>query len=87
MPINTTDRRELRRNKDERIKIATARVRHQAGTGRINLRKLELELMEELSVDSLESKEAKQFLAKIPDAKTLLPSPSKKEIKALVAGS
>lgn len=71
----------------ERTSKTVAKIKNQHGVQGLNLRSQELNLLEDLSMDALQSEEAKTFLAKIPEIDTLLPLPEKDARKALVAGS
>lgn len=66
-------------------KIVT-KVKNEHGIHSLELRTNELKILEDLSVDALQSAEAKKFLAEIPEIDNLLPLPEKEARKALVAG-
>lgn len=60
-------------NENEEIQRRINELREKTGFAKINLRELELELLEELTIDSLDSEDAKKFLGKIPTIDSLLP--------------
>lgn len=71
------------KNIDQLVKNKAAVLYKEHGAAEINLRTLELETLEKISVAGIESDEAKDFLGEIPNIDTLLPAPEAlKELQA-----
>jgi hypothetical protein len=60
----------------EIVRNAERQLREKAGLAGLNLAEKRLELLTELSMDALESEDAKKFLDSIPTAENLLPMPN-----------
>jgi len=56
-----------------RVQTVMQQLRAGAGSQRLNLRGTELDLLESIALDVIESDEAKEFLARIPTVEALMP--------------
>lgn len=70
---------------NQKVHDAWETVASQAGLHAVNLQLDELQLMEDLAVNALDSDAAKQFMAKVPNIDTLLPAPNGNVAQAIEA--
>lgn len=75
------DTADIRTKIDEGI----AKLKSEKGFAGLDLRSQELGLLEHLSIDALQSDEARSFLEEVPTVDKLLPLPEAAKVKALAA--
>lgn len=65
-------------NLNQKVNTIVGKMKGEKGVAGLDLRGQELTLLENLSVDALDSKEARDFLEKVPTVDNLLPLPKEK---------